>query len=717
MPKRPTVKKKRNPAQTAFTRFLFIVAIFAVWIGVIGVRLVHLQVTQHEWLKEKAQDLRRVEKKSKTLRGGIFDRSERALAMSVKVKSLFADPREIEDVEATAKAVAGALKIKPNDILKDLKEAKQSGKRFVWLARKIDEGAAQKLNETLKTENLKKADEPKYAGLHWREEQKRQYPQGTLAAHIVGFSNAEDVGQAGIEQSQEENLRGAFIKKWQDRDRLGRVYDESENEEREPPKDVYLTISNSIQYKVEQALKSGVEAARAKSGTAIVLDPKTGEVLAMANYPTFDPNKFNEAAPDAITNKAVQNLYAPGSVFKLVTYGGALEEKLIAPDKIFDCGGGVIKVAGREFADKHCQNAISYTEALAVSSNIGAIKTGQLLGKQSFYNYARQFGFGEPTGIELPAEAKGQIRSPENWFGDSLASMSIGYEINVTALQTAAAFATIANDGVRVKPHIIKEIRSSSDEKNIQAAEVERVPVVNAETARALRRMLREVVLNGTGKRAQLNGYTSAGKTGTAWKYDAKLKRVSGSKYVSSFVGFAPADNPSVVIAVVLDEPQGGARDGGQVSAPIFREIAEGVLPELNVVPDGAIKQDLIAGDIPEETEIQMPPAATDKTVEKNAKKIDEKGAAKIEKGDKTKESIEKSDKQAKDKKLTGEKEKLKSPEAETQKKEKSKTTVKNRNSISSHRFLKYKLIYENISSARRGADVETFFERIEAKT
>ena len=729
MPKRPTVKKKRNPMQTAFSRFLFIVAIFAVWIGIIGVRLVHLQVTQHEWLKEKALDLRRVEKKSKMLRGTIYDRSERALAMSVKVKSLFADPREIEDVEATAKAVAGALKIKPHDILKDLKEAKASGKRFVVLARKLDEDTVKKLNETLKTENLKKTDEPKYAGLHWREEQKRQYPQGTLAAHIVGFSNSDDIGQAGIEQSQEENLRGAFTKKWQDRDRLGRVYDESENEEREPPKDVYLTISNSIQYKVEQALKSGVEAARAKSGTAIVLDPKTGEVLAMANYPTFDPNKFNEAAPEAISNKAVQNLYAPGSVFKLVTYGGALEEKLIAPDRMFDCGGGVIKVGGREFADKHCLKSISYTEALAVSSNIGAIKTGQMLGKQNFYNYARQFGFGEPTGIELPAEAKGQIRSPESWFGDSLASMSIGYEINVTALQTAAAFATIANDGVRVRPHIIKEIRSSSssEEKNIQATEIERVPVVKAETARALKRMLREVVLKGTGKRAQLNGYTSAGKTGTAWKYDAKLKKVSASKYVSSFVGFAPADNPSVVIAVVLDEPQGGARDGGQVSAPIFREIAESVLPELNVVPDGTIQQDLTAENIPEETEMPLASAMnkTDEKTEKNEKtdkKIDEKGAGKAEKSDKTavekvdKPSVEKSDKQSKDKKLTGEKEKLKSPEAETQKKEKSKT--KTRNSISNHRFLKYKLIYENISASRRGAvDVETFFERIEAKT
>ncbi|MDQ3797926.1 MAG: penicillin-binding protein 2 [Acidobacteriota bacterium] len=729
MPKRSTtVRQRKNPTQTAFSRFLFIVAIFAVWIGIIGVRLVHLQVTQHEWLREKALDLRRVEKKTKSLRGAIYDRSERALAMSVKVKSLYADPQQIEDVEATAKAVAGALKIKPHEILKDLQEAKQSGKKFVWLARKIDETAAQKLNESLKVENLKKADEPKFPGLHWREEQKRQYPQGALAAQVVGFSNAEDVGQAGIELAQEENLRGAVTKKTQERDRLGRIYDESDAEEREAPKDVYLTISNSIQYKVEQALKSGVEAARAKSGIAIVLDPKTGEILAMANHPTFDPNKFNEAAPEAITNRAVQSLYSPGSVFKLVTYGAALEEKLIAPDKMFDCGGGVIKVAGREFADKHCHDSISYTEAMAVSSNIGAIKTGQMLGRQNFYNYARQFGFGEATGIELPAEAKGQIRAPENWYGDSLASMSIGYEISVTALQTAAAFATIANDGVRVKPHIIKEIRSSnggsnnssSEEKNIQATEVERVPVVNAETARSLRRMLREVVVSGTGKRARLSGYTSAGKTGTAWKYDAKLKKVSGSKYVSSFVGFAPADNPSVVIAVILDEPQGGARDGGQVSAPIFREIAESVLPELNVVPDGTLTAgDLTGEDIPEESEIQLPAAtAANKSADRTDKKIDEKGAGKTEKNDKT--SIEKIDKAKENKKLTGEKEKLKSPKnpVETRKKEKSKTIAKNRDGISSHRFLKYKLIYENISASRRKASLaETFFERIEAKT
>jgi cell division protein FtsI (penicillin-binding protein 3) len=220
------ITKKKNPMQTAFTRFMLIVAFFILWIGAIGVRLVHLQINQSEWLREQALDQRRDELKSKTLRGTIYDRTERALAMSVKVKSLFADPREIEDVEETAQAVAAALKIKPDVILKDLREAKENNKRFVWLAQKLDEEAAQKINKTLETPDLKKFDLPKFKGLHWREDQKRSYPYKNLAAQVVGFSNADDIGQAGIELSQEEILRGTTVKKWQDRDRLGRVYEE-----------------------------------------------------------------------------------------------------------------------------------------------------------------------------------------------------------------------------------------------------------------------------------------------------------------------------------------------------------------------------------------------------------------------------------------------------------------------------------------------------------
>ena len=625
---RTTKKKiKTNPMQVIFTRYMLIVAVFIVWIFAIGVRLVHLQVNQHEWLSEQAQDQRRNIKKTKQLRGTIYDRTERALAMSVQAKSLFADPTEIEDVETTAKAVAKVLKVKPAEILTSLKEAKENGKRFVWLARKLDEDAVKRINETLRDENLKKPDEPQFAGLHWKEEQKRSYPYQTLAAHIIGFSNAEDVGSAGIEQSQEELLHGAVIKSWQERDRLGRIYEE-EQVVREEPKDVVLTISNSIQYKTEQALEAGVKNSNAKSGMAIVLNPKTGEILAMTNYPTFNPNKYTEFAPEVFTNRAIHDIYAPGSVFKLVTYSSAIDSKIIQPDAQIDLSKGFIEIAGRRFDDPHATKAMTYAEALAVSSNAAAIKTAMRLGKDGFYRYSQKFGFGQPTGIELPAEANGILRSPANWYGDSLASMSIGYEMGVTALQMATAYAAIANDGVRVQPHIIKETRHA-DGKVISTTVPPQMRIVSAQTAQGLKKMLREVVLKGTAKRAQLNGYTSAGKTGTAWKYNAKLKRVDPGKYISSFIGFAPADNPEVVIAVVMDEPKGGARDGGQVSAPVFREIAEQILPELNVIPDANIRQDfLMAEKIPSEAEIAPPVSlkieenAIDQIVEKSAENV-----------------------------------------------------------------------------------------------
>lgn len=628
MSKRKPIKKK-NPVQTIFTRFMLIVAFMVIWIGIIGVRLVHLQVNQHGWLRDRALNQRRDESKSKSLRGTILDRSERKLAFSIPAKSLYADPQEIEDIQGTAQKLASFLKLKTSEVAQNINEAKQKGKRFLWLARKLDEETSKKLNESLKKPDLKKFDEPKFEGLHWKQEQKRSYPNNSLAAQVIGFSDLDDNGKSGIELSQEKYLRGEIVQKWRDRDRLGRVYEESEDEEREPPKDVVLTISHSIQYKVEEALRDGVESANAKSGMAIVLDPKTGEILAMANYPTFDLNKFSDTSADLYTNKTIQNFVTPGSVFKMVTYGSALEEKLISPNEQFDCNKGSLQVAGRTFNDKHCLNKSSYIDAFAVSSNIGAIKTGQKVGKELFYNYAREFGFGETTGIELPAESKGIIRSPESWNGDSLASMSIGYEIGVTALQSAAAFATIANDGVRVKPHIIKEIRQA-DGQVFATTQVEKNQVVSAETARQMRQMMQKVVLSGTGKRAQLNGYTSAGKTGTAWKYDEKLKKINENKYVSSFIGMAPVENPAVVIAIILDEPQGATRDGGHVSAPIFRDIAEGILPELNVVPDGFARQE-ITEDIIEGKEFKVDKSdkkSTDKSSEQKAEKVEKENNA-----------------------------------------------------------------------------------------
>ncbi len=578
-----TGRTGQKQAQAASTRFLIIVALFFVWLVAICFRLVHLQVDQHHFWRQKALAQRREKVVTKTLRGTIYDTSGRALAMSVKAKSLFANPQEIENEVKVAEVLASVLNLKAEEILKDLKEAKDAGRRFLLLARKLDEDQVEKINQLLKT-NVKKADEPKFKGLYWQEEQKRHYPLGSLGANVIGFSNIDDIGQAGIELSQEKFLRGQIVEKWQERDRLGRIY-ESETREGEPPKDVYLTISASIQYKVEQALKAGVQKSKAKAGSVVVLNPKTGEILAMASYPTFNPNRYWDFQNDSFTNRAIQTVFSPGSIFKIVAYGAAIDKQIITnPEQTVNCDKGFIEVANRKFNDKHCKNKISYSEAIAVSSNLVAIKTAQAVGKEDFFRYIKAFGFGEKTGIELPAESTGLVNPMEKWSDLSLASIAIGYEISVTTLQMASAFASIANDGVRVSPHIVKEIRSGNE--IVYKPQVSEFRVLSAETARKLRRMLQYVVLEGTGKRALIKGYTTGGKTGTAWKYDERLKKYNEAKYVSSFIGFAPVENPSVVIAVVIDEPRVAERNGGDVAAPIFQEITKQILPELRIPPD-----------------------------------------------------------------------------------------------------------------------------------
>ncbi len=588
--KRTTRPRKKNMRQIAFTRFMFVVAFFVLWMGGIGIRLFHLQVTQHAFLKEKALDIRQVEKKDRMLRGTIYDRDEHALAMSLPVKTLYANPSEIDDPVAAAKVIAKTLKLDANVIANQIRQGKDANKKYVVIAKKLEDDVYQKYNKALDTPELKKADLPNFTGLHWIDDQKRSYPYNSMAAQVIGFSNSEDDGRAGIEQSQDDILHGAVIRTVQERDRLGRVYEE-QTTEREKPSDIVLTIKANYQYMADQALERGVRNAQAKSGTVIVSDPKTGEILAMSNYPSFDPNvPITTVMAENIGNKGIQVAYSPGSVFKIVTYGSALERHLFTPDDKINAGNGTITVADHKFSDPHT-GMMTYSEALAHSSNICAIKTGLSVGKDDFFSMVQKMGFGGRTGIELPAESVGIVRAPDKWNGDSLASMSIGYEVNVTALQMHTAFATIANDGIRVQPHIIKEIRSS-DNKPKTVTQPAQTQVFTAETARSLRTMMKQVVLDGTGKRAMLNGYSTAGKTGTAWKVDAKSKSVDSSKYVSSFIGMAPANDPRVVITVVLDEPKVGARDGGMVSAPIYREIAQAILEDMKVPTDAPVRQE-----------------------------------------------------------------------------------------------------------------------------
>jgi cell division protein FtsI (penicillin-binding protein 3) len=397
---------------------------------------------------------------------------------------------------------------------------------------------------------------------------------------VLGFVGIDNVGQAGVEKFYNQKISGDGGKLFIERDSGGRSYESFEMASK-PGQDVVLTLNEMVQYRAEQALATAVAQSHAKSGTAIVLDPNTGEILALANAPTFDPNAPGAVAAETRTNGALQNIYEPGSTFKIVTYSAAIEKGLAKPDDKIDCQMGSITVAGRVIHDHHPFGVLTVAEALAKSSNVGAIKLGLRVGEQSLYEFIKRFGFGSRTGVELPWETSG-ILNPVN--PSSIGSIAMGQEVGVTPLQMAAAFGAVANSGMRVAPHIVREIRSPSGVV-IQRTNPEQRRVISAETANQLKGMLEGVTLRGTAKKAQLDGYSAAGKTGTAQKIDPKTRSYSKTKYVASFVGFAPVEHPAVVIIVVIDEPA-GSHHGGDVAAPVFREIAEQILPDLGIAPD-----------------------------------------------------------------------------------------------------------------------------------
>jgi cell division protein FtsI (penicillin-binding protein 3) len=392
---------------------------------------------------------------------------------------------------------------------------------------------------------------------------------------------------SGVELSYNEKIRGESGKVYLEMDRDRRAF-ESYEVQPNPGQTVVLTIDQTIQYRTEQALIAAVERAHAKSGTAIVMDPQTGEILALANAPSFDPNQPPTDAAEARVNGALQNIYEPGSTFKVVAYSAAIEKGLVRPEDKIDCQMGQITVAGRLIHDTHPYGVLTIADALAKSSNVGAIKLGLMVGNDSMYEYMKAFGFGTRTGIDLAGESPGILRSLNRWQPSSIGSLAIGQEIGVTPLQMATAYSVLANDGMLVKPHVVRELRSANGAVVFQAKPEPR-RALKAETTALLRNMLEGVTLHGTARKAQLEGYTAAGKTGTAQKIDPKTHAYSATKYIGSFVGFAPVKNPAVVIIVVIDEPQ-GAYHGGDVAAPVFREIAEQILPDLSVTPDVEVK-------------------------------------------------------------------------------------------------------------------------------
>lgn len=561
--------KSRGGQSKLRQRSLLVVIFMVGWILLIIGRLICLQIVQHEALAARAERQRQRVVRISPLRGMIYDRLGRELARSVEVQSVFAVPAELASVAQAATELARVLGLNRSELLQKL----SSEREFVWIKRKLsDEEVA-----AVKSLGL--------SGIHFVSENKRYYPNRQLAAHVLGYVGIDEVGLDGVELAYDEHLRGQEGYVLVQRDARGRSYGLAQ-----PPvhkgQDVTLTIDAVIQQETEQALEQAVRHSSAQSGVAIVMQPRTGEILAMASMPRFDPNEFTGSSEQQRRNRAVRDLYEPGSVFKIVTYAAALQERLVGSEDMLDCSGGRVVLAGHVIRDHKTFSVLSVQEALENSSNVGAIRLGLRLGQQRLGRYIHQFGFGQRTGVELSGEAAGLVRPVQQWSAPSIGAISIGQEIGVTPLQMLAAVAVVANDGVWVQPRLVRAVHSRAGDV-ITEPEAHTRRVISPQVARTVARMLEGVVLRGTGKRARLNGYSAAGKTGTAQQFDPATGRYSTHRYVASFAGFAPVNHPQVAVIVVIDGPR-GAYHGGQVAAPVFQRIAEMALQYLNVMPDSA---------------------------------------------------------------------------------------------------------------------------------
>lgn len=547
--------KKRRP-MNAQERLAVIAVLLLVWMLGIGARLVHLQVYQQEWLEAKAlrQQDRSVDITAP--RGRILDREGRELAQSVETRSIYANISKIADAGAVARTLSPLLDMPADDIVERL----SLDRSFVLLKRKLDLDAA------------KQVEDLNIEGIEFVTEMKREYPKHQLASHVLGYCGVDGDGLAGIEHTLNSEMRGRDGRIVLSTDARGVEFDSVETAPI-PGNDVQLTIDETAQYRVEQALAAGVKQTGANWGIAIVLRPQTGEILAMANYPTYDANLFGKASDDVRRNRAVQTVFEPGSVFKIVPYSGCLQEGLITPNTMVDCQYGSINVAGRTVHDTP-YGVLKASDALAFSSNVAAIKMGQKLGNARFYDYIRQYGFGQKTGVELPGESAGIVQAVEKWGPTTIGSIPMGHEVSVTALQEVAAMAALANGGRWVQPHLVMRTVDRND-KTLTVVTPEERRVVSEETARQMTGMLEAVVFKGTAKHTDLKEFHAAGKTGTAQKIDPRSGAYSHTRYLASFCGFAPADDPQLACIVVLDEPTKGGHTGGVTAAPIFGNILE----------------------------------------------------------------------------------------------------------------------------------------------
>lgn len=557
----------------ARSRLYIFGAILFVWISLVSFRLVQLQVINYGAWVQRAQRQQQRTIEVSPRRGIVYDRNGHELAMSVMVDSIFAVPSEIPDKSTAASLLAGVLGTDPHEILTRL----NASRNFCWVARKVDA----ETSERIQALRLK--------GVYQQKEPKRFYPKRELAAQVLGYVGLDDEGLGGIERTFDDDLRGHSGKMMITRDARGARLGRTERQP-EPGANVVLTIDEKIQYIAEREIDRAMEETKAVGATIVVQNPKTGEILALANRPTFNPNTFNTVGDQkALKNHAVSDVFEPGSMFKTVTVSAALEEHVTKPEDVYDVSQGFIVVGGARMRDAHRMGVLTTSQVISQSSNVGAIKIGMKLGEDRLYKYIRAFGFGQSSGIELPGETRGLVKPVKNWSKTSIGAMSMGQEIGVTPLQVISAVSTIANDGIYNAPRIVAGVTPpDAGPQQIVYHPVEPRRVVSPLTAVQMKQMLEGVVLFGTGRRAILDGYTSAGKTGTAQKVDPATGRY-GNKYVASFTGFAPVNNPAITISVIIDSAQ-GLHQGGQISAPVWARVAQQVLAYLNVPHDAEFK-------------------------------------------------------------------------------------------------------------------------------
>lgn len=561
------MSKKRTFILSAFIFLGFFLVIL---------RLIDVMLINHEWYKQKAKIQQFKKEPIPVKRGIIYDRKGRELAVNIDTESIFVNPSEMRSLDAVISALSNISGYKKTDLLKKI----SMDKRFLWIQRHSDLESARKIKEM------------GISGIGFMPETKRYYPKGRLASHIIGYVDIDNKGLEGIEKKYERYLSAKQESEFVIRDAKGNVLSKG-IKEAVIGNNIVLTIDEGLQFIVEKYMDEAMQQWKASSASAIMMNPFTGEILAMASRPTYDPNMPSKVKAEFRRNRALTDCYEPGSTFKIIVSTAALEEGKVTPETRFDCSPGYIEIAGKKIKDVHKYGVLTFREVLQKSSNVGAIKIGQLLGGQKIYEYINKFGFGKKTGIDLIGEISGTVRPFDKWSTLSLGAIPIGYEISVTPLQILRAYSAIANGGYLVKPFVVSEIYSPSG--NIiykKIPEMERI--ISEKTASTMRDILKSVTEEGgTAETAAVDGNRVAGKTGTARLLDIRTKRYSTDKYVSSFVGFVPAENPKIAMIVVVHEPK-GAIYGGVVAGPVFKKIADEALSYLNVPRDDSKEKGLL---------------------------------------------------------------------------------------------------------------------------